>query len=80
MWGIGLGVVSIGSAQVWFGAGVPGCVSGVKDLKCLQLTVHFSMYSDDNRHGRLSTGIPRLKENIPLGPYRRPMPRVLGGS
>jgi hypothetical protein len=26
------------------------------------------------------TGVPHLRKCTPLGPYRRPMPRVLGGS
>ena len=30
---------------------------------------------------RMRTGLPELQERPPpLGPYRRPMPRVLGGS
>ena len=29
---------------------------------------------------RTTHGAPRLGNRTPLGPYRRPMPRVLGGS
>ena len=26
------------------------------------------------------TGVPHIRKRTPLGPYRRPMPGVLGGS
>ena len=38
-----------------------------------------SKVSGINRPGPRSTGVSHLQEN-PLGPYRRPMPRVIGGS
>ena len=79
VWGLGCGVWCVGCGVWGAVCGVWGVGCGVWGVRCEVRGVGGGVSTELGSRCRVYRGTSLIRKRISLGPYRRPMPRVLGG-